>query len=98
MHKFTKELVDDLANKLLIGLSNEENQRVLDEFTEIDKNMELITKIPNIENVEVMTHALDDFERDLSDDIVTESLTISEIMQNVKEVEDNQVVVPKVVN
>ena len=98
MPKFTKELVDDLANKLLIGLSDEENQKVLAEFAEIDKNIKLITKIPNIENVEVMTHALDDFECDLCDDIATESLTIDEIMQNVKEVEDNQVVVPKVVN
>lgn len=98
MSKFTKELVDDLANKLLIGLTEEENKRVLDEFEEIDKNMELITKIPNIENVPVMTHALDDLECVLSNDEVTESLTIEEIMQNVKDSKDNQVVVPKVVN
>lgn len=98
MSKFTKELVDDLANKLLIGLTEEENKRVLDEFEEIEKNMELITKIPDIENVEVMTHALDDLECVLSNDKVTESLTMEEIMQNVKDSKDNQVVVPKVVN
>lgn len=98
MSKFTKELVDDLANKLLIGLTEEENKRVLDEFEEIDKNMELITKIPNIENVPVMTHALDDLECILANDEVTESLTMEEIMQNVKDSKDNQVVVPKVVN
>ena len=48
MSKFTKELVDDLANKLLIGLTDEENELVLSEFDIIDKNMELINKIPNI--------------------------------------------------
>ena len=37
MSKFTKEMVDSYADKLLIGLSEEENKRVLDEFEEIDK-------------------------------------------------------------
>ena len=30
MGKFTKEMVDDYANKLLIGLTPEENKMVLD--------------------------------------------------------------------
>ena len=37
MSKFTKEMVDDYANKLLIGLTDEENKNVLDEFEEIEK-------------------------------------------------------------
>ena len=32
MSKFTKELVNDYANKLLIGLTDEENEMVLKEF------------------------------------------------------------------
>ena len=32
MSKFTKEMVDDYADKLLIGLTPEENQMVLEEF------------------------------------------------------------------
>ena len=43
--KFTKELVDDLADKLLIGLSPEENEMVLSEFDEIDANIDLINEI-----------------------------------------------------
>ena len=42
--KFTKELVDDLANKLLFELSEEENKMVLDEFETIDQNMKKIEK------------------------------------------------------
>ena len=61
MSKFTKELVDDYADKLLIGLTEEENKRVLDEFEIIDADIDLINKIPNISEVEPMTHCLDDF-------------------------------------
>ena len=60
MHNFTKELVDDLADKLLIGLTDDENKLILNEFNIIDETMELITKIPNISEVNPMTHALAD--------------------------------------
>ena len=61
MSRFTTEMVDDYANKLLIGLTREENKMVLDEFDVIDNNLEKVTEIPNIENVTPMTHCLDDF-------------------------------------
>ena len=51
MSKFTKELVDDLADKLLIGLSPEENEMVLSEFDEIDANIDLINEIDGIEKL-----------------------------------------------
>ena len=59
--KFTKEMVDDYADKLLIGLTEEENQMVLDEFEIIDETINTINEIEGIENVEPMTHTLDDF-------------------------------------
>ena len=40
MGKFTKEMVDDYADKLLIGLTEEENKMVLDEFDAIDANID----------------------------------------------------------
>ena len=36
MSKFTKEMVNDYAEKLLIGLTEEEANMVLDEFAIID--------------------------------------------------------------
>ena len=51
MKKFTSEMVDDYAEKLLIGLTKEENKMVLDEFEIIDKNIDLINQIPNINEV-----------------------------------------------
>ena len=95
--KFTKELVDNLADKLLIGLTEEENKLVLDEFDIIDQNMELITKIPDIEKIEPMTHTLDDFEYVLRSDEKEESIPIEKLLQNCKSHEGREIAVPKVV-
>ena len=48
MSKFTSEMVNEYADKLLIGLTEEENKQVLDEFEIIDKNGVLTTtkKLP----------------------------------------------------
>ena len=42
MGKFTSEMVNDYADKLLIGLTDEENKMVLDEFEIIDKNIDIM--------------------------------------------------------
>ena len=97
MQKFTKEIVDDYANKLLIGLTEEENKMVLDEFEIIDENIDLINKIPNIDKVEPMTHCLDDFNYELREDNIEESTNIEDILKNCDNKTEREVVVPKVV-
>ena len=97
MSKFTKELVDDLADKLLIGLSPEENEMVLSEFDEIDANIDLINEIDGIDKVEPMTHCLDDFVYELREDVAVEGLPIEDILANSDDTEDREIVVPKVV-
>lgn len=97
MSKFTKEMVDDYADKLLIGLTDDENKMVLDEFDIIDRNLDLVTQIPNISEVEPMTHCLDDFEYELRDDVVVESVPIEELLRNSDETDGDEVQVPKVV-
>lgn len=95
--KFTSEMVDDYADKLLIGLTREENQMVLDEFEIIDKNIDVINEIPNIEGVEPMSWCLDDFSFELREDEVEESVEIDELLQNCDVYNDREVEVPKVV-
>ena len=95
--KFTKETVDDYADKLLIGLTPEENKMVLDEFDIIDEQINIINDIPGIEKVEPMTHALDDFEFELREDVAEESIPIEELLQNCKDSTGREVQVPKVV-
>ena len=97
MEKFTKEMVDDYADKLLIGLTEEENKMVLDEFEIIDRNIDLINKIPGLSEVEPMTHCLDDFEYELREDEVEESITLDEFLKNCDDYEEAEVKVPKVV-
>ena len=95
--KFTKEMVDDYADKLLIGLTPEENQMVLDEFAIIDTNIDLINEIPNIENVEPMTHCLDNFICDFREDVVEESIPIDELLANCDGNDGQEVEVPRMV-
>ena len=97
MSKFTKELVNDFADKLLIGLTDEENEMVLKEFNIIEANMEIIANIEGIEKVDPMTHALDDFSYELRDDIADESISIKDALKNCDKYEDREVAVPKVV-
>ncbi len=98
MSKFTKEMVDDYAEKLLIGLTDEENKMVLDEFEAIDKNIDLINEIPNIESIEPMTHALDDFTFELRSDIAEESIPIEDALRNAGKTDGREIEVPKVVD
>ena len=95
--KFTKEMVDDYADKLLIGLTDEENQMVLDEFEIIDETINTINDIEGIEKVEPMTHTLDDFVYELREDIVEESIPIEDLLANCDVHSAREVEVPKVV-
>jgi len=94
---FTKEKVERLADLLMIGLTEEETQMVFDEFEIIDANINKINEIEGISEVEPMTHALDDFEFELREDVVEESVSIEELLQNSDDTDDREVSVPKVV-
>ncbi len=95
--KFTKEMVDDYADKLLIGLTSEENQMVLDEFDVIDAQIDIINKIPDIDKVEPMAHCLDDFVYELREDEEEESVSIDDALANCDDYVGSEIKVPKVV-
>ena len=97
MEKFTKEMVDDYADKLLIGLTEEENKMVLDEFNIIDSDIAKVMEIDNIESVEPMIHTLDDFEYELREDVVEESVDIDDLLKNCDDYINDEIRVPKVV-
>ena len=97
MGKFTKEMVDDYADKLLIGLTDEENQMVLDEFEIIDKNIDIINEIHDIEKVIPMTHTLDNFEYVLREDEPEESINVEDLLANCDRTAGDEVEVPRVV-
>ena len=95
--EFTKDMVNDYADKLLIGLTEEETNMVLDEFSIIDETINKINDIKDIEKVEPMTHCLDRYITELRDDVVEESVPIDELLQNCDSHTDKEVELPKVV-
>lgn len=94
---FTKEKVLKLADLLMIGLTEEETNMVFDEFEIIDKNINKINEIENINDIEPMTHAIDNFDYVLREDVVDESIRKDELLQNSDNNDGNNVVIPKVV-
>lgn len=100
MKKFTKELVDEYAEKLLISLTDEENKMILDEFNEsIDEDIKNVNEIEGISEVEPMTHCLDDFYYELREDEYTgDNEDIDDLLANCDDYIDTEVKVPKVVD
>ena len=96
-NKFTSEMIEDYANKLLIGLTKEEIDMVLEEFNTVDETINTINQIENLDKVEPMTHCLDDFIYELREDIEEDSIPVEEILQNCDDKTDREVIVPKVV-
>ena len=94
---FTKEKVLKLADLLMIGLTEEETNMVFDEFEIIDKNINKINEIENINDIEPMTHAIDNFDYVLREDVADESITKDELLQNSDKNDGDHVVIPKVV-
>lgn len=96
-NNFTKETVDRLADLLMIGLTEEENKMVLDEFEIIDRDINRINEIDNLSSVPPMTHTLDNFECFLREDVGENSVSIEDLLSNCDKVSDREVELPKVV-
>lgn len=98
MGKFTKEVVDSLADKLLIGLSDDENKMVLDEFDKIDRDINLINDIDGILDACPMSWCLDDFCCELREDVADESISIDDVVSNCDDYRVCEIKIPKVVD
>ena len=98
MSNFTKEKIDKYANDLLIGLTNEEEEMIQNEFDEIERNMDLINEIPNIKDVEPLSYPYEMVIDELrSDDSVSEEIDINDLLSNCDRIDGREVEVPKVV-
>ena len=98
MSNFTEKMIDDYANKLLIGLSSEERKMIQEEFDDIEKSMELINNIDGIKDVEPLSYPFEMELTDLrSDDEVDEEIPIDILLRNAGKTDGREVEVPKVV-
>lgn len=94
---FTKENIIKYADKLLIGLSDKEAETIFEEFSIIDKNIDQINLIPNIENEEPAFMPYDLYVATLREDIPEESTDVDLILSNTKDKLGREIRVPKVV-
>ena len=93
-----KEKLKQYANKLMFDMDDNEYQTLQEEFDIILKQMDLISKIKDIASVQPTTFPFvkdTDLREDISDD--NDVLTVSEVLENTKQVAKDQVKVPKVV-
>ena len=97
MSKFTKDMIDDYADKLLIGLTDEEKDMIVSEFDIIDESLQAVEQIANIKDVEPMTHTLDDFVYEMREDVASEPVPIDDLLKNSDDEDGACIVVPKVV-
>lgn len=97
MSKITKEIVDKSAEEILIDLTSEEIENIIEKIESIDESFESINLISNIKNIEPMTHCLDDFTVELRDDEAEESDSIEDLLKNSDETTYREVELPKVV-
>lgn len=96
--EFNKETINNLAAKLLIHVTDEETELVLNELDYLKDKMDLITKIEGIEKVVPQTHPFDLFESALREDTNCEEGTdIELLLSNAKAFENREIEVPKVV-
>lgn len=94
---FTKDDIIKYADKLLIGLSDEEASTILEEFSLIDHNIEQINNINGLKDIEPSFMPFDLYTATLREDIPSESVDVDTILSNTKDKIGREVKVPKVV-
>ena len=96
MSKFTKEMIADYADKLLIGLTEEENKTLLEEFQVIEARMDLINEIEGLNEIEPMHYPFTIESRPRTGEAI-ENDNVEDLIKNSDKVSDREIEVPKVV-
>ena len=92
-----KEKLKKYAKLLMFDMDEEEYSTLQEEFDIIMKQMDLISNIPDIENVKPMTFPFINKDAKLREDVVKDYLTTGEVLANTKHQVDDQVKIRKVV-
>lgn len=92
-----KEKLKKYAKLLMFDMDEEEYSTLQEEFDIILRQMDLISNIPDIENVKPMTFPFINKDAKLREDVVKDYLTTGEVLANTKHQVDDQVKIPKVV-
>ena len=94
---FTRDKIIDYADKLLIGLSEEEVDLLLSEFDVINENMEMINKIDGLKEVKPLSFPQMLETKVLREDTNVKNISTEDALKNSGDVIEDVVCVPKVV-
>ncbi len=98
MSKFTNEEIISLADKLLIGVDEKEASLIADYLSSVTSEIEKISSIKEITNLEPKTHPFDLYEATLrEDDDYEEGHNIDDLLSNAHATQGREIEVPKVV-
>lgn len=94
---FTKDIINDYADKLLIGLTEEENELLLREFDVINDNMSKINNVKGLENVEPLHFPQDLMVKEIRDGRTSRMIEIDDAFKNCDDYIDREVEIIRVV-
>jgi aspartyl/glutamyl-tRNA(Asn/Gln) amidotransferase C subunit len=97
MSNLTKDDLKKYANKLMFDMTDDEYETLLDEFSVIIEQMESINNIKGIKEVEPQVFPFINEDISLRKDESKPSISIEDAFANAKDVENNEIRVPKVV-
>ena len=98
MIKVTKKVLLDASKKMMIEMSEEEYDTLLQEFELITEQINIISTIEGIDEVEPMVFPYPVSTSFLREDEVIESISQDEVLKNVKDTKDGFICLSKVVN
>ena len=97
MKKVDMQLLKQSANNLMFDMAESEYITLLEEFSVVIRQMELISTIPGLDDVEPMTFPFDVSTDYLRVDEAVSPLSQEEALHNASDVVDGQIRLPKVV-
>ena len=97
MKKVTLEVLKEATNKLMFDMSEEQYQNLLNEFDIILSQMELISEIEGVDEVEPMTFPYELSTDYLREDVASAPLNKEDALKNAKDVVDGQISIPRVI-
>ncbi len=92
-----KEKLQEYAKKLMFDMKDEEYETLAKEFEIITKKMDIIGEIDNLDQIQPMTFPFPLENVSLREDVASNTINIEDIKVNAKELENDQVKIPKVV-
>ena len=97
MKPVNKAVLIEASRRLMFGMSDEEYESLLKDFEITIKQIELISKVKGVDNIEPMVFPYPVYAEDLREDVAEQPLSREDALKNASDVVDGMIKMPKVV-